>query len=198
MFYSLAVVSFLLICCPNFGVFTLVLEQSALTQWKYYLPPVSYLENKWRSFCCRTESRWPSLSLVLHIFHYKCFLFSQRILQQRRHFPCVCCFQWTQINVEWFLVLHWGGRSSQAQDASTVLYTACKSSLLLKTAVHGSPQTGLLHFWGFSPPFYLPFPVLPFLSFTLHSPSIFYPRTTRHSSRKHPSINCLSYKPLIS
>lgn len=40
--------------------------------------------------------------------------------------------------------------------------------------------------------------LLPFLSFPSHCPSIFYSRKTRHSSHKHPSINCLSYKPLIS
>lgn len=154
-------------CFPNFRVFTLLPEQSALTQRKYYLPPASYLGNKWRSFFCRTGPRWPCLSVILHIFHYKCFLFSQGILQQQKPFPCVHCFQWIQINVEGrdFCCCIDGDRPSQAQDASTVHYAACKSSLLLKTAVHGNSQTGLLHFGGFFPSFYLAFSVFPFLSF---------------------------------
>lgn len=191
--------SFLLICFPNFGVLTSVLEQSALTQQKYYLPPASYLENKWRSFFCRTEPQWPSLSLILHIFHCKCFLFSQ-ILQQQKHLPCVYCFQWIQMNVEGrdfccctkgtdqdrhsmpllFLTLHANSVSSSKQQCMGVLRLAYFIS-----------EDFPLHFcWLFC--------VLPFLPFTSYSPSVFQPRKTRHSSHKHPSINCLPYKPLIS
>lgn len=154
VFYSLAVISILLMCFPNFGVFTLVLEQSALTQGKYYLPPASSSETKWRSFFCRTEPQWPSLSLILHIFHYKCFLFSQRISQQQKHFPCVCNSSESRLMVkQGFLLLHWGDRPSPAQDPSAAHDPARKSSLLLKTTVHGSPQTILPHFWAFSPSF---------------------------------------------
>lgn len=184
-------------CFPNFGLFTLVLEQSASTQGKYYLPPSSYLEQMKVIFL----KDWTSVTLF--ITHIACFPSASCFLKDyhsNRSISPVCT-----ASSESRLMVKAGISAAalrgQTKPGRGYLYcklSVCKSSLLLKAAVHRNPQTGLLHFGGFSLSFYLAFSVLPFLSFTSYCPSFFYSRKTRHSSHKHPSINCLSYKPLIS
>lgn len=186
-------------CFPNFRVFTLLPEQSALTQRKYYLPPASYLGNKWRSFFCRTgDLSDPVYQSYCTFSITSASCFPKEYYSNRSLSPVCTAFSESRLMLKAGISAAALMGTDQARHRMPLLFITLHAN-----PVSSSKQQcmGILRLaYSISRDFSLPFIWL-FLfspSFPSYSPSIFYPRTNRHSCHKHPSINCLSYKPLIS